>query len=120
MSAYLLYRPVMDYEESMTPHMIFSTQKAGEEAVRKIQEWGKRVFETMPPRPEQSNTDDEYEDMMDAREKHIKDSCPAPFDWNFSSDLSNWSDRFDTSCVGLLELPLNPKLDTTTVEGLAS
>lgn len=114
-TAFLLHRPVMDYEESINPHLIFTNRRSAHKACREIQEWAQRVFDTMPEMPEESYgdppvTDDQRFVVHDAREAHIKAAGAPPYGWEFGYlDLSPYIDSFNRECVSVMELPLNPK-----------
>lgn len=104
MKAYLLYRPVIDYEESLDPIAIFTSKRKAELACRRIQEWGQRVFDTMPPL-----SDDKTEADYAAREKHLSNAGKAPYSWLFTiSDLSAYNDRYAPESVAVVALDLNP------------
>jgi hypothetical protein len=114
-TAFLLHRPVMDYEESINPRLIFTSRRAADKACREIREWAQRVFDTMPAMPEEECdgppvSDDQRFSAHDAREAHIKAAGAAPYGWGFGcSDLSSYIDSFNQGCVEVMELPLNPE-----------
>lgn len=95
MKAYLVYRPVMNYEESEEAHFICSTQEKAEEAVQRIRDFCYRLIKELEPL------------TMRGRVEKLK-VIKWPFDANYSCDI--WSlIQFTPEHVGWRELPLDPE-----------
>lgn len=109
-TAYLIYRPVMDYEESMTPYFICSTKKVAERVLAKIRKWGERAVANMPPWAENApENSDEANAAFDARYEYVN-QLNGPFGIDFRhSDIGVYTYSFPAGCVEMMELAVNPK-----------
>lgn len=96
-----MYRPVMDYEESVAPHAVFASEYAAKKAVLEIVEWMQDVSEQMQSLGEHSR---------DERLRVFNDRIPSPYGWAEANtyDLPILADRdhFVPGSVAILELPL--------------
>lgn len=101
MSAYLIYRPVMDYEESEEAHFICSTQEKAEEAVQRIRDFCADLAAKINP--------------LEVNERHAE---LANTKWllnvDYSADFDNvYSDtntvQFNPAYIAWRELPLDPE-----------
>lgn len=111
-NAYLLYRPEMGHEESITPYAVFSTKEEAEKALTYIREWGTKVFNGMPDHYNnyESNSTD-YNEAFDARANYCR-TLIAPFGVDMGIDLNMFTTYFSPSCVAIMPLPLNPDMNS--------
>lgn len=107
MSAFVLYRPVMDYEESEESQLVFSTRERAEAAQAELLEWLHRV----KARYEAVDAQELGEDATwDAKGEIEAQECRAPFGWRFySADTGRYGCPSGDACVSIRELPLDPE-----------
>lgn len=99
-TAYLVYRPVMDYEESLSPYLIFSTAGKAEKAVTTIRVYAQSVQDKVP------EYDSESETWWNEREAVVK-AAEWPFGIDLSGDIGYGYSKFNSNCIEMMELPLN-------------
>lgn len=109
-TAFLIYRPVMDYEESETSYLICSNRKKAERAVSAMIAFAKELLASL-----ESLYDEEGECLPDdayfevEQRNDIKMKNPKwPFGIGLDGDLPwrQWNPAFDTNCLAIKELPL--------------
>lgn len=112
MTAFVLYRPVLDYEESEESQLVFSTKEKAESAQAVLLEWLHRVkarYEAVEERELGEDAAWEAKGEIEAQE------CLAPFGWRFdSADTGRYGCPTGDSCVSIRELPLDPEPHPTT------
>lgn len=108
-TAYLIYRPVMDYEESMEPHFVCSTKKLAERVLAKIRKWGDKAVANIPEWTDADKDSPEYDKVFDARYAYVN-ALKGPFGIDFRhSDIGVYTTSFPHRCVEMMELNVNPK-----------
>lgn len=118
-TAFLLYRPVMDYEESIEPNLIFTTRTRAQKAKRAIVEAATALIDSFPEWPDgcDSFAQRVETEVWQQRADMVRDFV-APFGWDLKNDISAEDERFGVSCIDIMELPLNPP--ATPAEGKAA
>lgn len=75
-AAFLIYRPAVDYEDSIDPYIIVSTEKKTKKIVEDLRELGREVSNSFPEPIYQyydsENDRDEYWKKYEAREEQVK------------------------------------------------
>ncbi len=114
-SAYLLYRPEMDYEESMEPYLICLSERKAKKIQKEAIDYYKNLYESIPPEPEKEEWREDYcEDQYttlhnnwyhskDAMIREGIDKAPYGIQVNYF-DLNNYS--FDKSVISIMKLDL--------------
>ena len=109
-TAFLIYRPVMDYEESETPYFICLTKQDAEKAESEMIAFAKALMlglESLYDEDCNLVDDDEYDKRSDRNHAKLK-SVQWPFGIDLSEDFP-WKDfmpSFNEGCVAVRELPL--------------
>jgi hypothetical protein len=99
MKAYLIYRPVMDYEESMTPYFVTETSGSAQLMITHMIAEAKAFSKKLPSLDQDlddqtwSNNNDKRNDMLKKRK------------WAYGIDLSRDLDQLDGS-VEIMELEI--------------
>jgi hypothetical protein len=122
-TAFLIYRPVLDYEESETPYLICISRERAEEVRKEILDHAQELITLMPP----GSTDDEYEAERDglkffsdsqARDAYDCETCdkrrnilkeakwPYGIDLGYDMDVYSSVVELETGCIEIRELPL--------------
>jgi hypothetical protein len=107
-TAYLVYRPVMDYEESMNPYFICMTQKEADDAVRKMHKFCERLINRLP----KNNQELSYEEWsaIDDHQRKILREAKWPFGVDLSDDfrLFSGTNEFCLGCIEVMQLAIRP------------
>lgn len=122
-TAYLIYRPVLDYEESEIPYLISLTREDAEAIRQQMLDHANELLTQMPP----GSTDDEYEaerdglkffsdpeerndydcEICDARRKILKEAkWPFGIDLSYDMDVYSNTMKVLSGIVEIRELPL--------------
>lgn len=112
-TAYLIYRPVMDYEESETPYLICLTKERAEEVRIEMVAFAERLltrFKSLYD-TEGDRLENTLWDEAQSKNTVLIEKAKWPHNIDLSSDLPRWDyckgrDRFDSSCVAIRELPI--------------
>lgn len=118
-SAFLLYRPVIDYEDSIEPRLIFSTLEKAEETKAEIIREIDEFLDSLPKWPDDCcSFDERYEHPAWAlREAAIRQRNKTPSLWVFGMwDLSTETEKINPGCIEIMELPLNPARAQATTD----
>jgi len=115
-TAFLLYRPVLDYEESISPHMIFTTRQAAQAALDAMIAFANRLISKFPElgddRPDNGDyMNPKWNPYFEAIEKRdaILEHAAWPYGISLRSDICTSEDRpLCSSVLEIMELPLNP------------
>lgn len=109
-TAFLVYRPVMDYEESLNPYFICATRQEAEAAAKKMCDYAQRLAKRMPEyteEEEEKDTDGSVWVEKDTQRRVLFEKAKWPFGMNLRSDIVGFYRlTFDPSCVSVMELPL--------------
>jgi hypothetical protein len=100
--AFLVYRPVMDYEESLVPYLIFKSGRSAAAAVKRMRDYAQAIQEKIP------EYDSESETWWDDRMAVVK-AAKWPFGIDLSGDIGYGYSKFNPASVDLMPLPLNLK-----------
>lgn len=105
-TAFLVYRPVMDYEESLSPYFICETKREAEAAAQKMCEYAQQLADLMPEYTnEEEDTDNSEWIKVDEKRAEILRKAHWPFGVNLSADISGFYKlEFNPSCVSVMEL----------------
>lgn len=113
MTAFVLYRPVLDYEESEQSQLVFSTMDKALAARGVLLEWLHRVqarYEGVQARYEADELDLDADAVWETKEEIEAEECWAPFGWCFdSADTGRYGCPSGDTCVSIRELPLDPE-----------
>lgn len=109
-TAFLLCRPVMGYEESIEPRLIFTSKLRAENARMRIINATDKFIKTLPPWPDGCDSlDARIESPVWEQREEMSKAFRAPYGWVFcTSDLWIETERLDRSCIDITELPKNP------------
>lgn len=109
-TAFLVYRPVMNYEESMTPYFFCETKEQADAAAQKMCDYAQRLTKKLPVytrEEEEQDTDSSVWSEKDEKRRDILAKARWPFGVNLQYDISGFYDQeFDPSCVQVMELPI--------------
>jgi len=109
-TAFLIYRPVMDYEESETPYLLCSTSERAQEVRGEMLAFANSLLSRL-----KSLYDEEGEILpveayfeIEKRNSAKINKAKWPYKIDISGDLPwrQFSQSFDESCVAIRELPL--------------
>lgn len=111
-TAFLVYRPVMDYEESLQPYLICDSKESAEAALGQIIKFMLRLTKRLPVYPSDENDPDgiEWQKVDDQRRETIA-SAKFPFGLDeLSQDVpcAFGATEYDTSSVKFMRLPKIP------------
>lgn len=111
-TAFLVYRPVMDYEESITPYAIADTKEEADALADKMRDWCKRQAAKLKRIPEVGASDEEWDAYDEALEVMRRKNPPLGIKelvQSVESDSSNVfgedSMEYNENAIAILELP---------------
>lgn len=112
-TAFLIYRPVMDYEESETSYLICTTLKKAEKVRFEMIVFANDILASMKSLYDEEGDQlqqEAWQEAMDFNRAKIA-ACKWPYDIDLESDIDQWnfqqgSTRFDATCIAVRELPL--------------
>ncbi len=103
-TSFLVYRPVIQYEESIEPYLICSSKVEAETIVETVKAFLQNLFASLPESPEIDGP--EYLEIFDKRTEIIN-SAQWPFGLNaLKQDLNEFTHRLDLTVIAYQELPL--------------
>ena len=106
---YLVYRPIMDYEESMQPILVAPTRERADAVAEEIRNWCQRQERVEFPNTGDDAADDAAMDEYHAAQERIRNAA-----WPYGECVKDvlltdliYNDRdFDPSSVAVMVLPL--------------
>lgn len=112
---YLIYRPVLDYEESMNPLLTCSTNERAEDVRQELIKWCHKTEKELPQRPKDewgNSMDDTDDEFQNKRYKAVFDLDSAKFPFGLAElkeVFSQFHEGFDhnpESFLSIMELNL--------------
>jgi hypothetical protein len=106
-TSFLLYQPILDYEESIEPYLICSTLKKAEKIKKEILDFYDGLIKTVPDEPEQDS--EEWFVWMDKRDIILQPIKNPPYDIRLRfTDLCDESKEYgiNQGLISIMELPL--------------
>lgn len=100
----LIYRPVMDYEESETAYFVCSSNEVANECVRVMRAFMERLLKRLPKYPDDDESDVEWENT-DTKRRAILAKTRWPFGVDLSSEIRFSTNEWDSSSLAVRELP---------------
>lgn len=110
-TCYLVHRPVLNYEESLTPYLVCDTPESARQVRDKVIKHYKRFIKKIGKEPEMynSNAQDDYskewEDWFDKKEELLRLSLEKP-PFNIRLMWRDIEDDDTEAAVSIMELPL--------------
>jgi hypothetical protein len=105
-TAFLVYRPVLQYEESMTPLVICSCGEIAETVKTEILRYAKRLAKRLPEFPSDEEDDPEalkWAAVSDKREKIFK-KARWPYAVDLKDDITS-DNEIDDGVLDIMQLP---------------
>jgi hypothetical protein len=108
-SVFLIFRPVLDYEDSLTPHFVCETREQAQLIIDRVLEYAERLLRRLPiydPQNWAAETDPDlilYTELSGKR-RAILEKARWPYGLNLESDLPGLSDMMPTINHGILEI----------------
>ena len=105
---FLIYRPVIDYEESETAYFICDDEETAKAVVECIVTFAKRLAARLPQHPEDDVTDEGFElwQAVEDKRQAIIARARWPFGLDLKSDIPSMGKTFDASTVEYRPLPV--------------
>lgn len=104
---FLVFRPVLDYEDSLTPFLVCDTQGEATAVCDQVIAYANRLINRLPQYPSESACDDQWMAVHEKRQA-ILARARWPLGINLESDISR-RERGD-SASGLLETMFLPRV----------
>ena len=107
---FLVYRPVIQYEESIEPHVICDSREEADQVKRSVYEFMQRLAKRLPKYPGDDVPDEDFAlyTAVDQRRREILAKAKWPYGIDMHSDLPSGSSFFDSvgDCLSVMELPV--------------
>lgn len=107
---FLVYRPVLQYEESMEPFVVCDTPEDAQAVVDKVMSYANRLIERLPQYPPDDEPDEDGSKWTAADDK--REALVKRLRWPFGIDLRHdvcHKERGET-VSGLLEIMFVPRV----------
>jgi hypothetical protein len=104
---FLIYRPVMDYEESLNPYLVCSSREVAEQVVKKVRKFMDKLAAKMPEYPpDEEDPDNSGYIAAEQKRREILDAAKWPYGLDLRWDLKGFATvEFDHGRIEIMELP---------------
>lgn len=102
---YLLYRPALDYEDSLTPYLVCETSESARHVRDHVIKHYKKFIDKIGEEPNREDVYEKWEEWFDKKEELLRISLQNP-PFNIKPCWRDIEDNDIESAVSIMELPL--------------
>jgi len=102
----LVYRPVMDYEESMEPYFICRNKHEAEAAVNYMKRFMAELIKALPEYPEDGDAEPDLWTERDEARRRLLAGVLWPFGIDLHREIEYGASRWDENSIAVTELPV--------------